>query len=149
MKLNKITIISALCLMTSLTVFAQVKKKTVAKTKSGKISAAVMASGKAVFDRTCITCHQADGLGVPNMNPPLVKTTFVLGDKAKLAKIVLGGLNETIDIGDNSFSGVMPAQDFLKDQEIADVLTYVRNSFGNKASAVTLAEVKKVRAAKK
>ena len=149
MKLNKITIISALCLISSFTVFAQAKKKVVASHKSTGVSATVMASGKAVFGKTCITCHQADGLGVPNMNPPLVKTSYVLGDKAKLIKIVLGGLSETIDIGDNTYSGVMPAQDFLKDQEIADVLTYVRNSFGNKASAVTLAEVKKARAAKK
>jgi len=149
MKLNKITIISAICLMVSLTVFGQAKKKIIAKSKPGKVPAAVMANGKAVFGKTCITCHQADGLGVPNMNPPLVKTTYVLGDKAKLIKIVLGGLTETIDIGDNTYSGVMPAQDFLKDQEIADVLTYVRNSFGNKASVVTLAEVKKTRAAKK
>ena len=149
MKFNKITALSAVCLLASLNVFAQTKKKVVTKSKSGGVSATVMASGKAVFGKTCITCHMADGLGVPNMNPPLVKTTYVLGDKAKLIKIVLGGLTETIDIGDNTYSGVMPAQDFLKDQEIADVLTYVRNSFGNKASAVTLAEVKKARAAKK
>jgi mono/diheme cytochrome c family protein len=148
MKLTKITIIGALCLLSSSTIFAQAKK-VAAKPKAGGVSAIVMARGKAVFGKTCITCHMADGLGVPNMNPPLVKTTFVLGDKAKLVKIVTGGLNEPIDIGDNTFSGVMPAQDFLKDQEIADVLTYVRNSFGNKATAVTVAEVKKARAAKK
>jgi mono/diheme cytochrome c family protein len=148
MKLTKITIIGTLCLLSSSTIFAQAKK-VAAKPKTGGVSATVMASGKAVFGKTCITCHMADGLGVPNMNPPLAKTTFVLGDKAKLIKIVTGGLNESIDIGDNTFSGVMPAQDFLKDQEIADVLTYVRNSFGNKATAVTLAEVKKARAAKK
>lgn len=90
-----------------------------------------------------------DGLGSGNMFPPLAKTTFVLGPKPALAAIVLNGLNTPIDVGDQTFSNVMPAQDFLKDQEIADVLTYVRNNFGNKASAVTVAEVKKARAVKK
>src|SRR5476651_2684118 len=122
MKLNKIAIISALCLISSLTVFAQAKKKVVTKSKkSAGVSAAVMTSGKAVFGKTCITCHMADGLGVPNMNPPLVKTTYVLGPKAKLMSIVLKGFNETIDIGDETYSNVMPSQAYLTDKEIADV----------------------------
>jgi len=89
--------------------------------------------GKKVYDLYCLACHQADGGGVPRMNPPLSKTTYVLGDKKALIKIILNGL----------------PHDFLKDQEIADVLTYVRNSFGNKASLITVAEVKTVRATKK
>jgi len=147
MKLHKITIVGALFVLSSLTVFAQAKKAAT-KPKAGGVSAAVMASGKAVFGKTCLTCHMADGLGVPKMNPPLAKTTYVLGNKAKLLKIVLGGLSESIDVGDDTYSNVMPSQAYLTDKEIADVLTYVRNSFGNKASAVTLAEVKKARAAK-
>jgi len=101
--------------------------------------------GKKVFSKYCISCHQSDGGGVPNLNPPLINTPYVLGDKEKLIKIVLNGLNENIEIEDQVFSNPMPALNILKDQEIADVLTYVRNSFGNKASAVTPAEVKSVR----
>jgi mono/diheme cytochrome c family protein len=80
------------------------------------------------------------------MNPPLVKTTYVLGDKSKLIKIVLNGFDEDVEINGETYSNTMAAHDFMKDQEIADVLTYVRNSFGNKASAVTAAQVKVTRA---
>ncbi|HEY5369482.1 MAG TPA: cytochrome c [Hanamia sp.] len=104
-----------------------------------------MEAGKKVYKKTCLTCHQADGSGVPNMTPPLTQTTFVLGNKEKLIGIVLNGL-KNVDIDDQTYNNPMPALgSVLKDQEIADVLTYVRNSFGNKASAVTAAEVKTVR----
>lgn len=102
--------------------------------------------GKTVFDTYCLPCHQADGKGVPGMNPPLVKTKWVLGDKKALIVILLKGLDKEIEIKGDTYNNVMPAQSSLTDQEIADVLTYVRNSFGNKASAVSLAEVKKQRA---
>ena len=106
---------------------------------------ATLARGQKVYKNVCITCHMADGGGVPNMNPPLIKTEYVLGDKARLAHIVLAGLAEPIEIDGNEYKQHMPAQDYLSDQEIADVLTYVRNSFGNKASLVRAAEVKAVR----
>ena len=80
------------------------------------------------------------------MNPPLVKTTYVTGDKKKLIKWVLKGSVENIPIDGQTYSNNMPAQAYLTDQQIADVLTYVRSSFGNKATAVTAAEVKTVRA---
>ncbi|MFZ9301326.1 MAG: c-type cytochrome [Chitinophagaceae bacterium] len=105
--------------------------------------------GKKVYDLYCLACHQADGGGVPRMNPPLSKTTYVLGDKKALIKIILNGLDEPIEINGDTYTNVMAPHDFLKDQEIADVLTYVRNSFGNKASLITAAEVKTVRATKK
>ena len=101
--------------------------------------------GEKIFKKYCISCHQADGGGVPNLNPPLIKTPYVLGDKKKLIKIILHGLNENIEIKGEFFSNPMPELSILKDQEIADVLTYVRSSFGNKASAVTAAEVKAAR----
>jgi len=147
MKLHKIAPVYALMLLSSASLWAQTKKK-VAKAPASSLSSHVT-NGKAVYSKICVTCHMADGLGVQNMNPPLVKTTYVLGNKAKLISIVLQGFNESVEIDGNTYSNVMPSQDFLKDQEIADVLTYVRNSFGNKATAVTLADVKKARAAKK
>ncbi len=79
------------------------------------------------------------------MSPPLMGTSYVLGDKEKLIVIVLDGL-KNVDIDDETYNNPMPALgSVLKDQQIADVLTYVRNSFGNKASAVTVEEVKAVR----
>jgi len=104
--------------------------------------------GEKVFKKYCISCHQADGGGVPHMNPPLINTSFVLGDKEDLIKIVLNGL-KNVKVEDESYTNPMPPLKALKDQEIADVLTYVRNSFGNKASAVTVAEVKEVRSKNK
>lgn len=108
---------------------------------------AAIARGKTVYDNTCLACHQPDGSGVPNMNPPLVKTKWVLGDKKALTRIVLKGLQGgEIEIeGDKFHNPMPPLESVLNDQEIADVLTYVRNSFGNKASLVTVAEVKALR----
>lgn len=101
--------------------------------------------GEMIYKKYCISCHQPDGGGVPNMAPPLQQTSYVLGEKEPLIKIVLDGL-KNVDINEETYNNPMPALgSVLKDQQIADVLTYVRNSFGNKASAVTAAEVKAVR----
>jgi mono/diheme cytochrome c family protein len=104
--------------------------------------------GKEVYQSQCLACHQVDALGVQGMNPPLVKTKQVLGDKAALIKIVLNGMQGQ-DIDGDSFNGVMAPHRDLTDQQIADVLTFVRNSFGNKASAVAAAQVKTIRATTK
>lgn len=105
---------------------------------------ASIARGKKVYEMTCLACHQADGEGMQRMNPTLVKTKWVLGDKKRLINIVLNGLKGgEIEIDGDNFHNPMPPQaGLLNDQQIADVLTYVRNSFGNKASAVTPVEVK-------
>jgi mono/diheme cytochrome c family protein len=118
--------------------------------KSTKAKLALsIANGKVVYTQNCATCHQVDGHGVQNMNPPLIQTNYVLGDKTKLIQIVLNGFNEDVEINGNSYSNTMPSHDFLKDQQIADVLTYIRNSFTNKASAVSAIMVKNLRATKK
>lgn len=106
---------------------------------------AVMDRGKALYEKECLSCHQVDGLGVQRLNPPLAKTKWVLGPKSKLITIVLNGLTDPIEIDGDSYNNPMPPHLYMNDQEIADVLTYVRNSFGNNAVAVTPAEVKKVR----
>ena len=108
-----------------------------------------IANGKLVYTQNCASCHQVDGHGVQNMNPPLIQTSYVLGDKTKLRKIILNGFNEDVEINGNTYSNTMASHDFLKDKEIADVLTYIRQSFGNKANAVSVAMVKSVRATKK
>ncbi len=105
-------------------------------------------AGKKVYNTLCIACHMVDGSGVPALNPPLQRTPFVLGDKKRLINIVLKGFNGPVEINDETYSNPMPAQPQLTDKQIADVLTYVRSSFGNKASAVTVEEVKAQRAAK-
>lgn len=102
--------------------------------------------GAALYKQYCLSCHQANGTGVPRMNPPLIKTSYVTGDKTKLITWVLKGSTENVPIDDEYYSNNMPAQSYLSDQQIADVLTYVRSSFGNKASAILPADVKTVRA---
>jgi mono/diheme cytochrome c family protein len=124
-------------------------KKPAASASSPNSKAAVMARGEKVYKISCITCHQMDANGVPYLNPPLVKTPFVLGDKKKLIHIIVYGKTEPVEIDGVTYNNPMPAQVQLNDQQIADVLSYVRNNFGNKASLVTPAEVKAVRAAKK
>ena len=103
----------------------------------------------ALYKQYCLTCHQADGSGVPKLNPPLIKTSWVGGEKTKLIKWVLLGSVEKVEIDGENYANNMPAQNYLTDQQIADVLTYVRGSFGNKASAITPTEVKTVRASVK
>ncbi|HEY6976904.1 MAG TPA: cytochrome c [Chitinophagaceae bacterium] len=102
--------------------------------------------GKKLYEQYCLTCHQADGGGVPKMNPPLINTSYVTGDKQKLVQWVLKGSTESVPIDGKYYSNNMPPQAYLKDEEIADILTYIRNSFGNKASAITATEVKGIRA---
>ena len=126
-----------------------VSKKPASKASpvSAAISPAVMERGKVVYNTYCVSCHQPDGGGVPSMNAPIVKTPHVLGAKPELINIILKGM-QGVDILGESYSNVMPAHNFLTNQQIADVLTYVRNNFGNKASGITAAEVAAVRAKK-
>jgi len=105
-----------------------------------------MARGKELYLVQCLACHQIDGGGVPHLNAPLDGSANVKGkDKAKLIRTVLGGLKGA-EIEGESYSNVMAPHKDLSDQQIADILTYVRNSWSNKASQVTAAEVKVVRA---
>jgi len=102
-------------------------------------------NGKKVYQKNCLSCHQANAGGVPKINPPLIHASFVSGDKKKLIQWVLSGSTEKVPIDGKYYSNNMPAQAGLKDQEIADVLTYLRNNFKNKGSAITAADVKKMR----
>jgi len=117
------------------------------KPAQGGLTAQIV-RGKQVYLAQCLACHQVDGLGVQGMTPPLAKTKQVLGDKTALIKIVLNGM-QGVEVEGEEYHGVMAPHPDLTDVEIADVLTYVRNSFGNKASAVTAAQVKTVRATNK
>ena len=103
-----------------------------------------MDSGKKVYTLQCTSCHQADGMGVLNVNPPL-NSKQVTGDKNKLIGIVIKGSSTHEEINGIAYNNVMLPNTLINDQEIADVLTYIRNSFGNRASVVKLSEVKSVR----
>ena len=102
--------------------------------------------GQVVYAKYCLSCHQVDGSGVPNLNPPLIQTKWTLGSKTILIEQVLKGSSGKVEIDGDTFHNTMPPLATLTDQQIADVLTYVRNNFGNKASIVRPAEVKAIRA---
>ena len=109
------------------------------------IEKAIMDRGKKVYTQYCAACHQVDGSGVPGLNPPLEKTTHVLGSKTKLIRIILKGMNTHEEIDGETYSNVMAPHNHLTNQQVSDVLTYIRNSFGNKATAITPGDVKYVR----
>ncbi len=120
-----------------------------AQTKHRKSSgASSITRGLVVYKSVCLACHMATGTGVSHMNPPLINTSYVIGPKPALIKIVLNGFDEDVEINGQKYSNTMTPHSDLTDQQIADVLTYVRKSFGNKASSISAAEVKKVREAK-
>ena len=127
---------------------AQTKIKTNSKTSKSGLKSSIT-RGKVVYTNVCLACHMADGNGVPTMNPPLIKTSYVLGDKTALIKIVLNGFSGDVEINGQKFSNNMTPHSDLSDIQIADVLTYVRKSFGNNASPIKPSEVKKVRPVKK
>ena len=102
--------------------------------------------GEKVFSQYCVVCHMKDGAGVPGLNPPLIKTEWVNGDKTQLIKIVLNGSQGgQYPVNGETYNGVMTPHNFLSDEEIAGVLTYVRSNFENNSDAVTLEEVAAVR----
>ena len=100
----------------------------------------------------CITCHQADGQGLPAAQfPSIAKSPWVNGDPKRLVRIILHGLVGPIEVNGTQYPGQVPMTAFkgLSDREIAGVATYVRNSFGNKGTAVTPAQVAAEREATK
>jgi mono/diheme cytochrome c family protein len=86
-----------------------------------------------------------NGEGVPGLYPPLSQTKYVLGDKEWLIKNILLGQQGPIVVKGEHYNNIMTKLDFLRDKQIAEVLTYVRSNFGNNASAVTEEEVRAVR----
>src|SRR5436190_23486321 len=101
--------------------------------------------GAQVYNYFCVSCHQHNGKGDGERFPPLDSSEWVNGDKKKLIDAVLNGLNKPIIVKDKSYSGVMPQHSFLKDEDIAQVLSYIRQRFNNNNDSVSTAEVKKIR----
>ena len=102
-------------------------------------------NGKLVYTKYCLTCHQSNGSGVPGMYPPLTKTDWVQGDKDRLIQLMLKGLTGEITVNGQVYRTSMPSHHYLTDEQIADVLTWVRSNFGNSADAVTIQEVSAAR----
>lgn len=101
--------------------------------------------GKAVYDKYCLVCHQSDGSGVPGMHPPLGPGSWVGNPPEELIAMMMKGLSGKVEVNGEIYNGFMPSQAQLTDEEIADVLTYIRSSFGNNFDPVDAKLVKKVR----
>ncbi len=141
--MRKNTVLAGIAILLAVTGVAQ-QKKAISKMPTTSSKASVTA-GELVYTQFCVSCHLPDGGGVENLNPPLIKTAFINGDKARLITTVLNGMSQ-VEINGDRYNNVMPAFNYLTNKQVADVLTYVRNSFGNKKPAVTVADVKPVRA---
>jgi mono/diheme cytochrome c family protein len=108
---------------------------------------AVITPGQAIYEALCLNCHQAAGQGLNGVYPPLAKSDWVAGDAQTLIRITIHGLAGPTKVQGTDY-GLVPMPPLgLDDQQLADVLTYVRSAFGNKAPAVKPDEVKAVREA--
>ena len=95
--------------------------------------------GKKLFARNCINCHQGSGLGLAGVFPPLADSQWVLGSEERLVKLVWNGLQGVIQVKGESYNGIMPAfEGLLTELQMAAVLTYIRQEWGNNASEISL-----------
>jgi nitrite reductase (NO-forming) len=106
----------------------------------------LMKLGSQVYGRVCMACHQSQGQGVPSTFPPLASSDFLMADEKRAIDIVMNGLKGRVVVNGATYDSQMP-NNGLTDVEIAGVLTFVRNSFGNDGDVTTLAEVKSLREA--
>ena len=103
-------------------------------------------AGAALFTGTCSVCHQANGEGLAGVFPPLAKSDFLAQGPAKSIAVVINGLSGPVKVNGKDYNSVMPPMSQLNDDAIANILTYVTNSWGNTGDQITQAEVAKVRA---
>jgi nitrite reductase (NO-forming) len=106
-----------------------------------------IAAGRQLFTGTCSVCHQAEGTGLPGVFPPLAKSDLIANDPKRPIDILLHGLSGKVTVNGQEYNSVMPPMSQLTDDEIANIITYVLNSWGNPGGRVTVDEVKQARAA--
>ncbi|MPY89084.1 MAG: c-type cytochrome [Luteitalea sp.] len=102
-------------------------------------------AGEVIYNRYCAACHQRDGEGAAGRFPPVARSEWVTGDKRRLIDVIINGLDGSITVRDEQYNTPMPEHSFLSDEQVAHVATYVRQNFGNDASALSAEEVAKVR----
>jgi mono/diheme cytochrome c family protein len=98
--------------------------------------------GKEVYVLECQSCHLAEGEGLPGVYPPVAKTDYLKQPTNFLINIILKGQTGEITVNGTKYNTPMPAQEYLTDEKISDVLNYIRNSWTNKGAAITPAQVK-------
>jgi len=108
-----------------------------------------VAAGQVLFKGTCSVCHQDNGQGLPDVFPPLAKSDYLLKNPKHGIEIALNGLTGPVTVNGKIYNSVMPPMSQLNDDEIANILTYVLNSWGNDGGAISKEDVQKVRASTK
>jgi nitrite reductase (NO-forming) len=101
---------------------------------------ASVARGKAIYDSQCVTCHREKGEGIKDVYPPLAKSDYLMANKTRSIATVVNGLSGQITVNGAQYDGEMLSVD-LPDQQVSDVLNYVRNSWGNTGDAIKPEEV--------
>lgn len=97
--------------------------------------------GKNVYGMYCLSCHKAEGEGLEGVYPPLAKSDYLMADKARSIRQVVNGASGEMKVNGKTYNSDMVGID-LSDEELVDVLNYVRNSFGNKGDAVVPSDIK-------
>lgn len=103
-------------------------------------------AGGILYNGTCSVCHQNNGAGMLGVFPPLADSDYLMADRRRAIEVVLNGLSGPITVNGEDYNSVMPPMSQLNDDEIANILTFVLNSWGNEDGVVSAAEVVKVRA---
>ena len=124
---------------------AAVTHATSAATKGNLTLEDQIKAGQQLFTGTCSVCHQATGEGLPGVFPPLAKSSLIAEDPKRTVQILLRGLNGKVVVNGKEYNSVMPPMSQLNDDEMANILTYVLNSWGNPGGRITTEEVAKAR----
>jgi mono/diheme cytochrome c family protein len=103
--------------------------------------AETMKRGQAVYSRTCIACHQPTGMGIPPVFPPLAGSEWIAKSSSIAVRNIINGMQGPVTVKGMTYNSMMPPVAGLSDKDIADVVTYVNNSWGNTGAIVTEAEV--------
>ena len=115
------------------------------ETEKSTVQAMQEHPGKRVYDQYCKACHMADGAGMRGMHPPLVNNKTVNGNTGKLIEVTMKGMSGKVVIDGVEYNGLMPPHTHLTNQQIADVLTYVRQNFSNNSGPITPEDVARLR----
>jgi nitrite reductase (NO-forming) len=129
---------------------ARVVGETAAAMQAGSVTKEQqLDAGQMLYNGTCSVCHQNNGQGLPAVFPPLANSDYLMADKRRAIEIVLNGMTGPVTVNAEQFNSVMPPMSQLTDDEVANILTYVLNNWGNDDGVVTPPEVAEVREATK